>query len=254
MRISRFVLPLAATALVFIATFNPVMAEDVKSGNRDGGTYLNISATERTTVREDLLIASLRFEKDGEDAKDVQNAINRLISKAVEMAQKVPEVKVSTEQYYVYQFNPDPRPYDGKGPKEQKMMWRGGQGIQLRSTSSDVLLELTGKLQDMGLLMQGLSYSLSPELQEKTRDSMMEAAIEKLKLRAHRAATALGKKNIELVEVNVDSENGMPPMQPMMMKTMRAEMASMDSMAAPTAAPGEAEITMTVSATALLKN
>jgi predicted secreted protein len=101
--------------------------------------------------------------------------------------------------------------------------------------------------------MQGLQYSVSPELMEETQNSLLEAALTKLKTKAERTAKALGKASAELLNVNVDMGSPHYP-QPMM---ARAEMA-MDSMAgakmaAPVAEPGETDITLTVNATALLK-
>jgi predicted secreted protein len=74
--------------------------------DKQDGTYLNISATERREVDEDLLVANLRFESEGQDAKDVQSDINSAMKKALDKAKELRDVKVSTERYSVYKYHP----------------------------------------------------------------------------------------------------------------------------------------------------
>ncbi len=214
-------------------------------------TILNISATERIQVPQDLLQASLRIEKDNADAKAVQAEINALMAKAVDSAKLVPTVKVSTGQYYVYQYDPNPQPEPLKAGQKPALKWRGTQTLELQSTTADDLLKLVGTLQDSGLVMGNLSYTLSPEKADEAKDSLMEAALAKVKARAERAATAMGKNRTELIEVSVDaSDNPIHP--PMMMRAMAMD-GAMEKSATPTAEAGETEITLTVSARALLK-
>ena len=214
-------------------------------------TILNISATERLLVPQDLLLASLRIEKENADPKAVQAEINTLMAKAIEAAKLVPTVKVSTGQYYVYQYDPNPQPSPQKSGQKPVLQWRGTQTLNLQSTSADDLLKLAGALQDSGLIMGELSYTLSPEKADEAKDSLMEAALAKVKARAERAATAMGKSRTELIEVSVDAADN--PIQPQMMMRAMAMDGGMEKAAAPSAEAGETEITLTVSARALLK-
>lgn len=68
------------------------------------GTILNVSATEFIEVPEDLLVANLHYEFDGITAKEVQNQINATMTKALEKAKMLKDVKVSTQQYSVYKY------------------------------------------------------------------------------------------------------------------------------------------------------
>jgi predicted secreted protein len=140
-----------------------------------------------------------------------------------------------------------------KDPKDRKpLLWKGSQGLELKSKNSEQLLKLMGELQEIGFQASGLNYTLSPESFESIRDAMMETALKKLTAKARAAAQALGKSDAELVEVSVDTGNPYQPPMPMM---ARAEMggAMAKDMAAPVASPGESEITLTVSARAILK-
>lgn len=217
----------------------------------NGETILNISATERMQVPQDLLQASLRIEKESADPKAVQAAINEAMLRAVETTKQVSTVDVSTGQYYVYQYDPNPQPNPMKTGQKPMLKWRGSQTIDLQSTSADDLIKLAGTLQEAGLIMNNLSYTLSPEKADEAKDSLMEAALAKVKARAERAAKAMGKNRTDLVEVSVDAADN-PIHPPMMMRAMAID-GAMEKSAAPTAEPGETEITLTISARALLK-
>ncbi len=210
----------------------------------EGATLVSLSATERVEVEQDLLIANLRFEAENASPKELQDQINKIMKKAVDEAKKVKSVKVSTQQYYVHEYRRD---------KHAPRTWRGNQGLQIKGKVADELLELTGKLQEMGLSMNGLSYSVSPELLEETRENLLEETLIKLQSKAARTAKALGKSKADLLQVNV-SMGGGHYAQPQMMRGMaHAEMAMDSKMAAPVAAPGQSNITLTVSAQALVK-
>jgi len=211
-----------------------------------GQTLVNLSATERVEVEQDLLVATLQYESQDKDPRALQDRINEIMKKAVAAAKTYPDVKVSTQQYYVYQNEQ----YDNEGRPTVKN-WRGQQGLQLESKQADALLKLTGELQAMGLVMSNLNYTLSQDLLEKTQESLLEAALKKLQSKAIRAAAALGKTKADLLEVNVDMGGGHYP-QPMPMMAREASM-GMAKMDAPVADPGESDITLTVSARAMLK-
>ncbi|MDB5491318.1 MAG: hypothetical protein JWO78_1167 [Micavibrio sp.] len=245
MRSTRL-LGLSVATLLFTA---PAYAQDTVKPvlPPPNGTFLNIAATERVQVPQDLLIATLRIEKTGPDAKAVQNELNALMKTAMDKAKAVTGVKVSTGGYYVYEETP---PATKEIPKPKKS-WRGSQTLEIKGTVADDILKLSGDLQELGLAMNGLNYTLSPDKADAAKDELMEAALTKLKTRAERAAKAMGKSSTELVEVSVDSNDMVQAPRPMMMMAM-AKGASAD-MAAPVAEPGETEITLTVSAKALLK-
>lgn len=244
----RLALPLLSTALLFTAL--PALAQDTGIKPGPGQTLITVSATERSAVTQDLLIATLRIEKESADPTALQADINTLMAKAVTAAKKVEDVLVSTDNYYVYPYDPQPAvPNDKMTGETGKKTWRGGQNMTLQGTNAQSLLKLAGELQTMGLVMNGLSYTLSPVKMESVKDSLMEGALTNVKARAERAAKALGKNKTELVEISIDS--GMPDYPRPMMMGMKA-MDAAESMPAPVSEPGQAEITLTVTARALL--
>lgn len=203
----------------------------------EGQTLISLTVTERIRVGQDTLSADLRIEVDDRDATVVQNQINRAMADALAITRDVDGIKVSTGYYGVYQYNRNP---SGNRADE---MWRGNQSITLESRDSALLLELAGRLQGMGFLMNQLSYSLSTERADEVRDSLMETALQRAQQKAERAAKALGKSDVDIASVDIDSQSGAYA-QPMMMRAMAAD-SSME-MAAPSADAGETEVTLTV--------
>lgn len=217
-------------------------SEDVILAMPEGQAILNISATERREVEQDLLVATLSFKSINKDPRFVQNNINEKMKEAVDTAKKAKEVKVNTGSYQVYEQE------DGR-TKETK--WHGTQSLTLKSKNSEEILKLVGTLQSMGLTSDGLSYILAPETAVEVQDNLMEAALQQLQTRADRAAKALGKSTAELRDINVQGQD--MPYQPMY-KSRGMMMASADmEMAAPVAEAGESTITLTVNARVLLK-
>ncbi|MFA5592937.1 MAG: SIMPL domain-containing protein [Micavibrio sp.] len=218
-----------------------------------GQTIINFSATERRTVPQDLLVASLRIEVEKEGPKDIQKEINEAMTKALALAKAESALKVSTGNYSVYKYeHPIKRSQDGTVEKTATM-WRGSQTIELQSKDSETLLTVVGKIQELDFAMNNLSYTLSPELTEKIRDELMVEALKKLTAKAKVVAATLGKANVDLVDVNVDTGGPVVPMYKNVMARSGMAMAASEAMAAPVAEAGETDISLTVSARALIK-
>ncbi len=232
------------TALVlFIAVPAKAQVEDTILALPDGQVILSISATERKEVEQDLLVATLAYNAVNKDSRELQNEINTAMRQAVETANKVEGVKVNTGAYNVYERT-EPR------TKEKK--WHGSQSMTIKSKDSEAILELAGKLQDMKLNMNGLSYTLDPKTAVSVQDSLMEDALKQLQTSANRAAKALGKSSAELRDVNVQGGNVPYARVQHRGAMMMADMAE-SKMAAPVAAAGETTLTLTVTARAILK-
>ena len=217
-------------------------------GNKtEDGTLLNVSATEFIEVSEDLLVANLHYEFEAATAKEVQNQINVIMARALEKAKLIKDAKVSTQQYSVYKYE-----VVLNKNNERKINWRGSQGVTISGKSTNDILKLTGQLQDIGLVVDGLSYTISNDTREEVRDSLMELAVEKLMKKSKRVAKALGKDIIKVVSINVDADTSRP--YPIMQYAMRMGAMAKNEMASPVAEPGETQISMTVSATIMIKD
>lgn len=247
-------LALLSTLLAF-AIATPAMAEgDVIALPPAGHSILNISVTEQMKLQQDTLSASLRYELDGGSANEIQDRINKAVAEAVAESKSYTDVKTVTGSYYVYVYDEgqviDPR--TGQ-PISSTKKWRGTQTIDLESTDSTKLLELAGKIQTKGFIMNGMNYSLSREKSEGVQDELMEKALKQLGAKAQIAAKALGKSGYDVVDIDVNGSS--PPVYPVYgrAKMMAMEGAMASDVATPVAQAGEADVSLTITARVLLK-
>lgn len=218
-----------------------------------GTTIMNLSATETEKVAQDMVVASLRLEVDEKDAKDVQAKINQLMQRGLDRAKKDAKVKTWTGTYSVYSYDPNPvPPQPAEINKARPVRWRGTQTIEMQSLESDTVLDLVTDLQKMGFIMNNLGYTLSPEKYESVQDELLVKALGKLKAKADLATRTLGKAGYEMLNLDLGTGGYPQPMYGGMMMA-RAEMAMDSSMPKAAAAPGEAEVSLSVSARVLLK-
>lgn len=209
----------------------------------EGQTLITLSVTERQRVVQDVLVAELRLEVEDRDPAQVQNKINSQMTAGLQRARGIDGVMPSTGHYGVYQINRQPQ---GARPDP---VWRGSQSISLRGDDAAVVLALAGELQEQGFIMNQLSYQLSTEKADEVRDAMMEAAIDRARAKVERAAAALGKTQVDIAALSVDTA-GSDYAPPMMLRAMAADAAEM---ATPVAEAGETEVTLTINVQAVAR-
>lgn len=211
---------------------------------QEGQLLLNLNATEQEEVEQDTLNTSVQFSVQGRDRTRLQNEVNEMLRQAVDLLQEDGRVKFFTTQYQVYTIEAGrPGRTDIENP-----VWRAQQGIALVSTDSGAVLDLTGRLQALGLAVTAQNYSLSPARYEEVAARLLQAALVKLQQRADTTAESLGKARAELVEVSLDGSPNFAFRDPGMAMAMRGAA----DMALPVATPGETTVSMTVSARAVL--
>ena len=218
---------------------------------QDDPSYLNISITQQMDVQEDWLISSVRIEKEGADPQSVQNEINSIMAAAIKIA-KQPDINVSTGQYNIYQYDEEQNTSNTE-KKVKKKKWRGTQVLLLQSKSPEALLSVIGQLQNEGLLIQSLNYTLSNDKRDAIRNSMIESAIEKLKQQAMRVAKALGQEYSRFTMINIDTGLGVRPPMPIYRNATPALGMMSDVAVMPSVELGTSTVSITVSATALLR-
>lgn len=220
----------------------PASAQDINL-LPEGQTLITLAVTERVSVEQDTLIATLRIERQNRNAQTLQREINAAMEQALNESETVTSVKVSTGYYSVYQTNTAPQ---GGRPDQ---VWQGSQSITLEGKDAQSLLELAGEIQGMGFVMNNLSYTLSTERADEVRDGLMESAISRARANAERAAQAMGKTEVDIATLDIDAALGYS--QPVMM----ARGMAMDSMekASPVAEAGESEVSLTVRIQAVAK-
>ena len=210
----------------------------------EGQTLITLSVTERVSVQQDMLTATLRIERQNRNAETLQREINAAMEQALAAAQGVNSVKVSTGYYGVYQINQSTQ---GGRPDN---VWQGSQSISLEGRDAQPLLELAGKIQGMGFVMNNLSYSLSTERADEVRDGLMETAIARARVNAERAGQAMGKTDVEIAVLDIDTALGYAPRVQM---DRALAMGAMAEKANPVAEAGESEVSLTVRVQAVAK-
>ena len=237
---------MVAVAITGIGVANA--QQDSKTQKTDG-TVLRLSVTERTEVTQNNLVARLRFKAEADEARTLQNKINKAMEKGMRAVKKQKDVSVKTGRYNIRQQYE----YRTQNGNRKRVLrgWRGQQALILESEKPEGVLTAVRDLQNMNFAMQNLSYQVTPELREKTRDSLLENAVQKLRMRAERVAKALGKNDVDVAELQIGKSNNNNRPRPRMMQAMTESVSS--KMQTPTADPGETNITLTVSGKVILK-
>lgn len=238
---------------ITLTVLSPAVAQDTPTilDLQPGQTVIDLSASASREVEQDLLTARLRFEVKDSDPVAAQDRLNEVMADAVSRAKETNGMKVQTLAYRIYdRTDQDERRRAKLENREPRPTWHAEQTMQIESKEYDALLKLTGSLQEDGLLLQGLNYSLSPEQYEKVHNSLLEEALEKLRVKAERAANALGKSTVEIRHVVIGSD-GYSPRPVMRSHMLMAEDASA-GMQAPTASAGESTVSLSVSSKVLL--
>lgn len=211
-----------------------------------GQLLLNLGVTEKISVEQDTLNASVAYSVQGRDKISLQNEVNEKMAGALELIDVIPEIEYATGQYYIYIFRPGrPSRNDIENP-----IWRAQQSLQLNSRNSEVLLEAVGELQSIGMEINRLDYSLSEEAFAQNSDSLLSIALEKLQYRASETAELLDKSSASLIEITIDGDRNAGFFQPRM--AMMESGQDNPPMATPSAIPGQSEVSLNVSAKALL--
>ncbi len=244
-RHKRFVFSLMCVASFLFCSAAQAQNQFSLGELQPGQLVLNLSATEQQDVAQDTLNASLMFSTQGRDKTAIQNEVNTAMRNALDILEDSTGIEYNTSQYQVYVFDPaDPSRRDINNPT-----WRAQQEVQMNSLDSAALLEVVGQLQENGLVITSLYYSLSTAKYEEIAGNLMLAALKKLQDRADTAAEALTMSEAKLVEVSLDGSPNFAYKERFNVSMARAADAAI---APPVADPGETQVSLTVSARAVL--
>jgi predicted secreted protein len=222
----------AAMLAVLALTVSSALAAEPRER---GATVLHLSEPAERMVPRDRLRAVLHVEATDADPAKVQAEVNRRLAAAVARAKAVSAVATATTGYSVYQERPNDKP----------PQWHGTATLSLEARDASALLALVGGLQQDGLALASLAYELTPEAARTVEDELTTQALARLKARAERVATALGLTVERVREVTVGNANGAPP--PPRPYALAARAMAADA-TAPVAEPGEAPVSITLSA------
>jgi len=198
---------------------------------------VTVTATATATVTNDRLQAWLRAEAENANPGTAANQVNAAIAKALATAKSYPAVKVATAGYSTYQV----------GDKPNALRWRVAQAISLDAQDFTAATTLISRLQEEGLLLSSMAFSLTEKARRDAEDSVTQQAIKSWEERAQRAAQGLGFSAWAPGHIVVQTSD-----QGRVYPVMRAQ-----AMAAAPAPPvateaGTTEVTVTVTGDAVL--
>ncbi len=196
---------------------------------------INLSATATDEVENDLLVAVLFEQREGEDPAVLADQVNRVIAAGLARAKGTPGIKVQTLDY---RTTPVYR-------KEVLTGWRVRQSIRLESSDSARLSRLIGELQ-ASLQVESIAYRVSDGRRAQAEDRLIKEALAGFRHRATLVAGELGRPGYRLVRLDIGTQGA--PIQPMLLRGMVAPAA-----AAPVLEPGTQRISVTVTGTVELK-
>ncbi|MCW8889968.1 MAG: SIMPL domain-containing protein [Sedimenticola sp.] len=196
---------------------------------------ISFSASAGESVENDILMATLYAQQEGNNPTRLSTEINQAISQAVTLAKQQPEIKVQTLDYTTH---PIYRNNTITG-------WRVRQSIRLESRNASAISQLIGTLQET-LQLGNTQYTVSPERQQSVQNRLTTEAIQAFRQRAELITREMGRQDYRVVEMQIN-ENGSSPRQYAMQG--RALMAE----AAPTLEAGTQRLQVQVSGTIELK-
>ena len=200
---------------------------------------VTVTASATAQLANDRMNAFLRVEVDSPDAVAAANEVNTRMAKALARAKAVRGVEAATTAYSSYQFS----------EWNQPIRWRVSQTLSLESTDFTALSALVSKIQsDDGLVLSGMSFSVSPAARRTAEDALTQQAIKSWQARAQSAAQGFGSNAWRAGYVTIQAGDYARPVP--MMRAAGVQAAA----AAPIAAEGgTTDVTVTVSGEAILE-
>ena len=189
-------------------------------------------------VANDWTTGTIGTTASGSDPAELAARVNKQMTEALAIAKQAKGVKVTSGAYNTY-------PEYGDG--NRIVRWQASQDLILESPETGAVANLLGKLQAKGLLLRGISFSVSRETQRKLEDELVAEAIAAFRARASLVAKSFGKTSYGLISVNVGGGGFQPPM-PMYARDM-AVMAKAEVAPAPSLEGGTSHLRMDINGT-----
>src|SRR4051812_4818426 len=202
---------------------------------------VTVTASATAQLANDRMNAFLRVEVDSPDAVAAANEVNTRMAKALARAKSVRGVEAATTAYSSYQFS----------ERNQPIRWRVSQTLSLESSDFTALSALVTKIQsDDGLVLSGMTFSVSPATRRTAEDALTQQAIKAWQSRAQTAAQGFGSNTWRAGYVTIQAGDYVRPV-PM----LRAAAGAQAAAAPPIATEGgTTDITVTVSGEAILES
>ena len=165
-------------------------------------------------VPNDWIAATLGVEEESGDAAGLAARVNQRMAAALALAKADQRLLVSSG---AYQTQPV---YD----RSRIVRWRASQDLVVETAEVAALTQMAGALQAQGLLLRGVSFSVSPETRGRVEDELILEALNLFRERAGLIARGLGRRGWNLMSLAL-GESGPPPMPFLSTRAMAPEAA-----------------------------
>jgi predicted secreted protein len=199
---------------------------------------VSFSVSAEREVANDWTTGTIGTTASGSDPAELAARVNRQMAEALALAKQAKDVKVTSGAYNTY-------PEYGDG--NRIIRWQASQDLILESKDTSAVAKLLGRLQEKGLLLRNVAFSVSRETQRRLEDELVAEAITAFRARAALVAKSFGKASYGLVSVNVGG-GGFPPPVPLVRADM-AMMAKAEAAPAPSFEGGTSRLRMDVNGT-----
>lgn len=228
-----------ALALLCLGTVplpaGPAMAQQ-PAASQGGGTLLQLSESARREVTPDLLTVVLGHRAEAPEVARAQEEVNTRIASVRDAAAGRDAITLATGTYSTWL----------ERREDETARWVAHQTIRLESRDPALLLTTVGGLQQQGLAVEGMHWSLTAERRRELERELIDEALAALRSTAGKAAASMGMSVQGWESISLGQNGGsFPPPMPRMM-AMKAE-------AAPVAEPGTTVVEVGVSGTARLR-
>lgn len=161
---------------------------------------ISLSASASENIANDILVATLFAQQEGDKPATLSEKINKAIKWAIAIAKKHPEIEVRTQAYSTQPV------YN----KNRVVGWRVKQSIELKSKNIPLLSKLIGELQEQ-LSVQSMAYQVSDDLRQTAEDRLIAQAIHAFEQRAQLVKTTMRRSGYQLVDMDINTANGPAP-------------------------------------------
>lgn len=163
-------------------------------------------------VANDELTATLTKSADHANAKTLANTLNSTANKALTLAQKYPNVQITTGRHHTY-----PR-YDNKGKMNG---FTGSASVNIKSQNFEEASELIAELQGF-MSLENLDFGVSQSTQKAMEIELQKETIKKFSDEARTISHAFGANSYHIVKVDLSNHSGGVSISPMMGYAMDA--------------------------------
>lgn len=199
---------------------------------------IRFQAAASETVANDRMRAVLAVQDEDDDAARLADRINQAMAWALAQSKGQKGIDVRSGGYSTHPV------YNNKNALTG---WRAAQELILEGGDFGQISKLIGVLQQR-MQLTTVTFSVAPETRAAVERRLIDQTLDSFKQRAEQVRKNIGTPGYRIVELNINTED--MPVQPY--PVMRAEVASMKDVAAPSFEGGNSDVRVSVNGTVQL--